>query len=533
MVLPLLLPLTAVVPAEAVGRAPAAAPSPAAAPADEIDIVPPTIAWSACEEYEDAECAVVRLPLDYDNPDGPKTPVKLLRKKATGDRIGSLFVNPGGPGGSAYDFAAYAGDLIGPGISRRFDVIGVEPRGIGYNQPATCTVARGEEPSYPPVGYPFPGKQTKRWIRADNKFNRACRAKRSVITDHMSTADYARDIDVVRQAVGDEQLTFYGISYGSIVGQTYAAMFPDRVRAVVVDGVLDPVAWTSGGRKAGQPSTYRLGSGEGAYEALVSAFDECDRVGKTRCAVSGRAKEIWKRLYRRAKRGDLVIDGGRVRPQDLVGNALGALYSAYGVRYLMRFLRAADRRSDTAGSGTSRVAGSWDELERIREKREAVGPYGAGRPPLQQPGLGRWGVGFPAVLCSDAVNPDNPRAWARYSRRADRTQPWFGRLWTWAGSLCARWPGTGGQDAYRGPWNVSTSTPLLVVGNTHDPATPIRGARAANRHFEDSVLLTLDAWGHGALGSSRCAARKMAAYLIEQRLPRPSTWCLPDRPLFR
>lgn len=502
--------------------------------ADQVDIDIPTIDWGRCEYYEPpVECAVVRLPLDYDDTDGPTTPVKVLRSHATGERTGSLFVNPGGPGGSSLDFARYAARLIGPGVARRFDVIGVEPRGVGENPPATCRVTRETPVDYPRVGYPITTRQVTRQIRADRQLNRACRQGRSPITDHLSTADHARDIDVVRQAVGDEALTFYGISYGSVVGQTYAAMFPDRVRAIIVDGVLDPISWTTG-RRSDLPSTYRIGSGKGAYEALVSALNECDRVGRHHCSIAGHANESWLRALRLARRGELRFGGGRVTVQDIVGQALGTLYSARSIKYLIRFLREVDRRTTTA-SGGSRVESAWDDLQRLRERRDEIGPYGVGRAaPVAEalPAYGRAYVAFQAVLCSDSVNPDNPRRWERTSRIADRTQPWFGRLWTWASSLCAGWPGKGGNDSFRGPWRTTTSTPLLIVGNTHDPATPIRGARAANRLFDDSVLLTLDGWGHGALGSSDCVRQKMAAYLIEQRLPRPSSWCKPDRQLF-
>jgi pimeloyl-ACP methyl ester carboxylesterase len=527
--LALVLSLFLVVPPGA--ARPVASPSPAAAQV-EIDI--PAIDWGPCQYQEPpAECAVVRLPLDYDDPDGPTTPVKVLRKPATGERIGSLFVNPGGPGGSTLDFALYAGREIGPGVNRRFDVIGVEPRGVGLNPPATCRTTAATTPRYPWVSFPIEPRQVKRWLRADRRLNRACRESRSPITDHASTADYARDIDVVRQAVGDEALTFYGISYGSVVGQTYAAMFPDRVRAIIVDGVLDPIAWTSGGSRPHLPSTYRLGSGRGAYEALVSALNECDRVGRSRCAIAGHANQSWLSAYRRARHGDLA----RITPQDLVSEALGALYSARSVRYLIDFLRETDRTRATA-TDRPRLADAWRDLRRSTARRDEIGPYGAGRAGRADratagaPAYGRQWVEFHAVLCSDAVNPDDPRAWARTSRLADRTQPWFGRSWTWRGSLCAGWPGKGGEDAFRGPWRTTTSTPLLVVGNTHDPATPIRGARAANRLFAGSVLLTLNAWGHGALGASACIQERMAAYLIEQRLPRPSSWCRPDRPLF-
>jgi len=335
-------------------------------------------------------------------------------------------------------------------------------------------------------------------------------------------------MDVIRQALGEEQLSYYGISYGSMLGQTYAAMFPDRVRAMIIDGVLDPVEWTRG-RDSSVPMTYRLGSGRGAYEALISVLAECDRVGRERCAIAGHAIESWRDVIRKARLGRLRVDDRLVAYQELVGNALGSLYDASSIRFLIEFLEHAD----AGGPGRSRsedpraAADAWHQLQRIRAEREAIGPYGvAYEADLQRrAGSRRSDVLFPSVLCGDSVNPHRYWRWAGTSRIADRRQPWFGRAWTWESSVCARWPGQSGDDAFRGPWKVETSYPLLVVGNAHDPATPISGARTANRLFADSVLLMLNAWGHGALGDGPCVQDKMAAYLIQRTLPLPGTVC--------
>ena len=188
-----------------------------------------------------------------------------------------------------------------------------------------------------------------------------------------------------------------------------------------------------------------------------------------------------------------------------------------------------DRASSRTGSDA--VEQAWARLERIRAAREEIGPYGWGDAAwygeAQRPH--RFYLPFESVICGDAVNPTTPRTWIGTSALADHRQPWFGRSWTWASSVCADWPGSAAEDAFRGPWATTTSYPLLVVGNAHDPATPISGARAANRLFADSVLLMMNGWGHGALGDSRCISRSMADYLIDRTLPRPGTVCRPNR----
>ena len=170
----------------------------------------------------------------------------------------------------------------------------------------------GSEPPFPFSAFPNNKKQVDRWIRHDNWQRRACRTGENPITNHMSTADTARDMDLIRQAVGDDKLTYYGISYGSYLGATYAAMFPDNVRAMIIDGVLDPVAWATGRGGSGTtiPFSTRLKSGYGAAEALTSALARCDELSRRRCALSGSATETWNDLVRRLRKGPVKLDGG-------------------------------------------------------------------------------------------------------------------------------------------------------------------------------------------------------------------------------
>ncbi len=499
--------------------------------AAQVDITPPVIEWGECPYHEaPVECATVALPLDYDDPTGPTTDIGVLRVPALGEKIGTLFVNPGGPGGSATEFAPYAGRLIGPGVQRRFDVVGIDPRGVHTSGTSWCRVGSGTSRFF---GYPVTRAETRSRLRTDRAINEGCAERRSAIVDHASTADVARDMDVIRQALGEEQLSYYGISYGSLLGQTYAAMFPDRVRALIIDGVLNPIEWTSGNDPS-LPMTYRLRSGRGAYEALTSALVECDRVGRTRCPIAGHANETWLRVVRKARAGELRIGRSRINLQDLVSQALWSLYSSSSIPYLTEFLAAVDPGHPASRTASDSAEQAWARLVRIRAARDEIGPYQWGdvpRPVQHRDAQAafRHYVQFESVICGDAVNPGTPRTWVGTSALADHRQPWFGRRWTWASSVCAQWAGLSGEDAFRGPWATTTSYPLLVVGNAHDPATPISGARAANRLFADSVLLLMNGWGHGALGDSDCVSSYMAAYLIHRALPRAGTVCRANR----
>ena len=505
--------------------APATSAPATAAPPPGVDV--PVIDWAPCEWGAEYECATVAVPLDYDEPEGPTVDLDVLRAPATGDpadRIGSLFVNPGGPGGTARDFAAFFGELVPDSVSEHYDIIGVDPRGTGPSAPMVCRTDQ-KRPAYPRSFFPTTRKQATKQIRFDNWFRGACDPATGTprpIVSQMSTADTARDMDLVREAVGDAELHYYGISYGTQLGTTYAALFPGTVGRMVLDGVLDPEEWTTGHGDAGtRPFSERLGSGYGAWQALTAAFAECDRVGKKRCVLAGHASEAWNDVIRKLRKGP--VRG--VRYDMVVGSALSYLYSADGVPYLMREIKRLHRA--LFGRGALRVE-AWRPgavQRRISGDRPLPGPYAAG-------GWARTGNAFAGVACADSDNPTNPRAWIAAGNRADKVSPWFGKLWTWASSPCAGWPEELKEDRYAGPFDVAPANPVLVVGNSYDPATPIHGARAVNRLLEGSRLLVLDGWGHGALATGRCIDDAYAAYLVDGELPRPSTVCKPRRPLY-
>lgn len=496
------------------------AAAPAAAPA-QVDAPVPKIAWKACEEGLD--CAKVRVPLDYDDPGGRTAELALAKHPAGSPdaRIGTLFVNPGGPGDSAVDSVPWYVDNLPAAVLERFDVVGIDPRGVGGSTPLRCRVDQ-DAAEAPSVEFPLTRRQEQAQLRYDDHVRRSCATGANPIIDHMTTADTARDMDLIRQAVGDERLTYYGISYGSYLGATYAAMFPDRIRALVVDGVMDPVGYATGHTEddARKPVTQRWGSGRGSWEALTAAFAECDRVGRQRCPIAGRSTAKWRRIVGRLERGPVKVDGTVLRYQDVVITAAGSVRGVATYLPLMRFIEAT-YDAMFGDPGQRRQADAGAAFARLREQ-PGGGPESAGKgggtsvaPVIQ------------GVVCSDSVNPAHPRAWVKAAGSADAEAPWFGRLWSWRSSLCAQWPGTS-DDAYRGPFRTETSAPVFLIAHLHDPATPISGARTLNTLLEGSRMLTLDGWGHGALGESACVASKAEDYLVSGTLPPPGTVCRQD-----
>jgi pimeloyl-ACP methyl ester carboxylesterase len=483
----------------------------------------PRLDWAACagEGLEAFECATAVVPLDYDRPKGKQITLALTRLPAAdpGRRIGSLFINPGGPGGSGVEFVQGAGPfLYSDEVRARFDLVGFDPRGIIGSTPLRCYDTLDEAFAVlPPMAFPVTREEERVWVRSDRAQARACAERGGPILDHMSTANVARDMDLLRRAVGDAKLTYAGYSYGSHLGATYANLFPGKVRALVVDGILDPVAWATGrGDQARTlPFSTRLRSAKGAYQTLQEFFRLCD-AGGPNCAFSeGNPARRFDRLAKRLLREPLELpddQGGTflLTYADLIGATLGVLYDPAGWADWAVVLQALDEQTRPAAAAAG-----------LRSLRARLG--GA----FQQQDYPNFVEGFPGVACSETHNPAGVAAWSRAARAQDRQFPYFGRPWTWFSSICQPWPGWD-DDHFDGPWNHSTANPVLVVGNLFDPATPYHGAVTVDRLLPRSRLLTLAGWGHTSLFVSSCVDAHVSRYFLTSRVPPKGTVCQPD-----
>ena len=318
----------------------------------------PVLEWGPCgEDFPGAECAVATVPLDYDRPSRGTTEIALARIPASdrANRIGSVFVNPGGPGGSGVGFVlGDFGEFLSSQLDGRFDIVGFDPRGVGASDPLHCfdsEDALGEFFAGLPV-FPYRHDQYRPFFERFKGLGPECLDDRQAVAANMNTADVARDLDLLRRAVGDRKLTYLGFSYGSYLGNTYANLFPQNVRALVIDGVLDPRLWSSG---------WQIRSDRVATQ---EEFDEflrlCDEAGED-CAFSapGGSAARWRALARALRREPLVLPDGFVYSYDfLIGDATSAMYApevwggpegAARVLRLPRRHRA--RRPDGSGGG--------------------------------------------------------------------------------------------------------------------------------------------------------------------------------------
>jgi pimeloyl-ACP methyl ester carboxylesterase len=467
----------------------------------------PALAWKPCRDRAQRgfQCATLRVPLDYDHPGGRTIRLAVIRHRATDPRrrIGTLFFNFGGPGAAGVQLLPLA--PIPAAVRARFDIASWDPRGVGRSTAVRCFASSAAERAFlGVVGLTFPVGRTqiRTWLGRYRRFSRRCERGNGELLRHVSTADTARDLDRLRRAVGDRRLSYEGFSYGTILGATYANLFPDRVRAVVLDAALNPKAYVSPQIKANGgrflSTDLRLGSDLGAAKTLKAFLDLCGRTDTARCAFSaGSAK---------ATRSKFAALLARLRTHPRSAN-----------------LSYAQAVSMT-GNDLYAVA-AWPSLA---INLQGLWTTGKAPPPTAIPGQSL-GQAF-AIRCSESPNPGSAAFASQDPLAFQRAGP-IGPYWAWTSVACASWRATA-ADPYRGPWNRRTSNPVLVLNTTHDPASPYRGAVAMARQLARARLLTVAGYGHIVGDRSACATRRVIRYLTRIELPPKGTWCRQDRQPF-
>ena len=495
----------------------------------------PKLKWYSCYGY--AKCATVKVPLDYDKPKGKKVELAVLKVPAKNKKakIGTLFVNPGGPGGSGTEMAYFADSFLSSAVLDRFDVVGFDPRGVAFSDNVQCfSSPRTAAPTLDKinsVAFPYGAKEEKALIKAYNKHAKACSTTGKPLTGAISTAEVARDMDLLRRAVGDKKLTYLGFSYGSYLGEVYANLYPDRVRALVIDGVLDPVRWA--GRKSTQstPMGERVRSAEGASRALNRALVLCDRAGEDYCRfAAGNPVANYERIAQRLRRAPLVeIDpdtGERYTftYADFVGVTLGLLYSQwYAPEMVTDFASYVAELTGVSAATAPRqqtMRSMIKTVKQVKAPRRTLPGKRLGFP--YDNGLDA----FETIACTDSRNSKNLAKFPKLAKEADAKAPYFGRLWLWNMASCSspKWK-VKDEDSYRGSFGKRTSSPVLIVGNYWDPATNYAGAVSTAKRMPNSRLLSSNSWGHTAYGTSSCTTDAVDAYLLARRLPAKGKVC--------
>jgi pimeloyl-ACP methyl ester carboxylesterase len=404
-------------------------------------------------------------------------------------------------------------------LRERFDLVSFDQRGIGGSAALRCFGTYTQvAPSFASFYFPRTPEEESVQIATDRYLNGSCAQRGGRIIDHMSTANVARDLDLLRQAVGDQKLNFVGLSYGTYVGITYANLFPDNFRALVLDGVVDPIAWATGYGNEGStiPFTTRIGGHIGGQATLNEFFRLCD-AGGARCALAPNSASRFSSIGEQLKLQPMPFtfpDGsiGVLDYSAFIGTTSNVLYSSARWESYAQLLADLEGQVNLSQLG-ARLEPLWQAPAYI-EKRGF-------------PRYFNFAEGYPAVGCTDTDNPHTYAAWSAAGRAADAAYGYFGSLWTWASSNCAEWPGAD-KDRYIGPFNRYTTNPVLVIGNLFDPATRFEGAVAAANLLPNSRLLTVHAWGHTAYSRSSCARGAISRYLNDLVLPAPGSVCEQD-----
>ena len=475
-----------------------------------------SIHWGACDPPgPDLQCARIRVPLDWDRPHGRTINLALARHLASkpDERIGTAFIDPGGPGDTGVGLVTgdpEGVDAIGGG---RFDVVGWDPRGAQGSTRVRCFKSRrAEDRFWAGASFPTTRSQAKRAERRGAAVARRCGEVSGWLLPHISTADTARDLDHLRALMGEEKMTYIGLSYGSYIGQTYANLFPDRVRAIVLNGNVDPVRYA-------RSAEARIAMwAEPADDVLREFLSLCDAAGPERCALAGGdepAAERWDRLRALAKRDPIPAPAAN-------GTSLSRSKLSYGDLLISQFqpFRAPRTWPDHAADLAAALRGNASALE------DSAGFFTS---------AAGWSSGTTssAIQCADAPARKRPGAWLQVFKRQKRLGPLTGAVhfaWEWA--TCASWP-VRGEDAYRGPWNAVTPNPILVVNQTHDPNGSYANAVAAEKLLGNAVLLTHEGYGHlWFQDPSTCVDEAMADYLTELITPPRGTVCQSDHQPF-
>jgi pimeloyl-ACP methyl ester carboxylesterase len=466
------------------------------------------IRWTACDPPgAQLQCARVRVPLDWDRPRGRKIELAVIRHLASKrkQRIGSMLINPGGPGDTGVGLVRGGGAELDGWGGGRFDVVSWDPRGTNASTHVRCfTSEQSEARFWKGVSLPTTPAASARYARKVAELARRCGKVSGWLLAHISTADTARDLDYLRRLVGDRKLTYVGISYGSYLGQTYANMFPGRVRAMLLDGIVDPVPYTKGAeaRVASQAS--------GADAVFNQLLRLCQAAGPKRCALAGSGQSAAERanqLFARLKRAPVAAPTASPPGPLSYGDLLLSQYNR---------LRVPANWPQDASDLDSALRGDGSAL--ATEARTLLTPAGF-----------QGATTSAAISCADAPAHKRLQSWPRVIARLTRGDRLYGPVlgwWLWA--PCAAWP-VRGQDTYQGPWNATTKNPILLIGTRHDPSTPYINAVRSARRLGHAVLLTHDGYGHVSFQDpSTCIDQARVAYLVRLITPPKGTVCRSD-----
>ncbi|MGH3314234.1 MAG: alpha/beta hydrolase [Streptomyces sp.] len=477
------------------------------------------IDWKDCPEdwgfEKPIECGFVTVPVDYAKPGGRTIKIAVDRARSTGgkdDRQGSLIYNPGGPGGSGMAFPARitGKNPLWTKTARAYDFVGFDPRGVGHSAPISCMDPQEfvKAPKQDPVPDDEADKAAQRKLARE--YAEGCEERSGALLPHMTTPNTARDLDVIRAALGDKKLNFLGVSYGTYIGAVYSTLFPTHVRRMIVDSVVNPSRdqiWYQ--NNLDQDVAFQMRWED--WTKWVAKHDEAYGIGDTPAKVD----KQWEKLRATAKKRPI---GGVVGPAELLGFFTGAPYYdqmwAEVAAVWSAYLKGDEKALiDAAAPDMSDTAGNKDS-----ENGNAV---------------------YTAVECTDAKWPTSWRKWDRDNTRLHEQYPFLTWSNAWMNLPCATWPVKQQRALEVGA--DEGLPPVLIMQATRDAATPYAGAVELHKRLGGSRLITeRDAGSHGITNvKNPCLNKRVDAYLLDGEAGAKDATCgphatpVPEKPTAR
>jgi len=456
------------------------------------------VVWSSCGSLE---CATIQVPLDWSDPSGQTLSLAINRSQArvSEERLGSLLFNPGGPGGSGLDLVLDFINTAGDRLLDHYDIVGFDPRGVGQSYPVTCGTDAELDAYFLADDIISTEAELGVARQRNTDFAERCRELTGPLIENVDTVSAARDMDVIRAVVGDEKLNLFGVSYGTQLGATYAALYPENVGYLVLDGAVDMFL---------SPEEHSLGQAKGFEDALMAYIADC--LTDNDCPLPrdpSLARRTIADLLVEARDEGIPADGEDLNGTYLFYGIIAPLYNETAWPILSDALR------ETLERGTGRYFQYIADVAYL--DRDENGHY-----------VSNGNEAYVAISCLDTpVEPFMPIAEFRdFQRKAEEVSPTFG-WWFGSGAGCEGWPWTA-NEVIDDLSPTKDAAPIVVIGTTGDPATPYEWAQSLVEQMPTATLVTYKGEGHGAYGrSNSCIVDAIDAFFVDGTVPASGLTC--------